>query len=103
MTPEAAAFEARVAERIAASKPAPHSDTVAARSERTHQPESEANDNFDPDVYRAASRCIDPNFDPMLEATDEDYFFNYDGCDDIRCPYHGDSEDPDFDPNAHHY
>ena len=43
----------------------------------------EANPNFDPEVYRAASKCIDPNFDPMLEATDEDYFFNYDGCEDI--------------------
>jgi len=57
--------------------------------------------------YRAASRCIDPNFDPILEVTDEDYFLNYDGCDNISCPCHGDPEDPDYipnyDPNAHHY
>ena len=103
MTPEAAAFEARVAERIAASKSAPHSDTVAAQSEPTLQPESEANDNFDPDVYRGASRCIDPNFDPMLAATNDDYFWNYDGCDDTRCPYHGDPEEFDFDPIDDHY
>ena len=46
----------------------------------------------------------DPNFDPMLAASDEDYWFdNYDGCDNISCPFHGDPEDPDFDPNAHHY
>ncbi len=67
------------------------------------QPEREANDNFDPDIYRAASRCIDPNFDPMRYATDDDYFWNYDGCDNISCPYHGDPEDPDYDPNAQHY
>ena len=32
-------------------------------------------------------------------------FWSYDGCDDIRCPFHGDPEDPDFyeDPNDHHY
>ena len=77
-TPEAAAFEARVAERVAASRPAPHddtgasqySDTGAAQSESAHQPEPEASGNFDPEVYRASSRCIDPNFDPMLAATD---------------------------------
>ena len=65
----------------------------------------ETNPNFDPDIYRAASKCIDPNFDPMRYATDDDYFWSYDGCDDIRCPYHGDPEDPDFyeDPNDHHY
>ena len=65
----------------------------------------EANPNFDPDIYRAASKCIDPNFDPMRYATDDDYFWSYDGCEDIRCPYHGDPEDPDFyeDPNDHHY
>ncbi len=63
----------------------------------------ETNPNFDPDIYRAASRCIDPNFDPMRAASDDDYWSNYDGCDNISCPYHGDPEDPDFDPNAHHY
>ena len=70
---------------------------------QSEPPQPEAGGDFDPEVYRAASRCIDPNFDPMLEATDEDYFFNYDGCDNISCPYHGDPEDPDYDPNAHHY
>ena len=44
-----------------------------------------------------------PNFDPMRAASDDDYWSNYDGCDNISCPYHGDPEDPDFDPNAHHY
>ena len=65
----------------------------------------EANPNFDPDIYRAASKCIDPNFDPMRYATDDDYFWSYDGCEDFRCPYHGDPEDPDFyeDHNDHHY
>ena len=67
----------------------------------------EANPNFDPDIYRAASRCIAPDFDPMRAATDDDYFWNYDGCDNISCPYHGDPEDPDYipnyDPNTHHY
>ncbi|MCE2459001.1 MAG: hypothetical protein J4G14_14500, partial [Dehalococcoidia bacterium] len=63
----------------------------------------ETNPNFDPDMYRAASKCLDPNFDPMLAASNEDYLFNYDGCDNISCPFHGDPEDPDFDPNAHHY
>ena len=61
----------------------------------------------DRSLYRAASRCIDPDFDPMREVTDEDYFLNYDGYDNISCPYHGDPEDPDYipnyDPNAHHY
>ena len=111
MTPEAAAFEARVAERIAANKPAQYSDTghvpypdmEAAQSESTHQEAPEASSNFDPEVYIAASRCIDPNFDPMLAASDDNYFWNYDGCEDVSCPYHGDPEDPDFDPNAHHY
>ena len=64
-------------------------------------PEGVTNDNLS--LYRAASRCIDPNFDPVLEVTDDDYFLNYDGCNDISCPYHGDPEDPDYDPNAHHY
>ena len=63
----------------------------------------ETNPNFNPDIYRAASRCIDPNFDPMRAASDDDYWSSYDGCDNISCPYHGDPEDPDFDPNAHHY
>ena len=128
-TPEDATFEARVGKRAAVSSLAQHSDTEDTQSGLTHQPfasahvpvrpepveghsipptrsepaQPEANENFDPNVYRAASRCTDPNFDPMLEATDEDYFFNYDGCDDISCPYHGDPEDPDFNPNAHHY
>ena len=76
---------------------------TAVVTEPEHQPEPEAGGDFDPEVYRAASRCIDPNFDPMLAASDEDYWFNYDGCDNISCPFHGDPEDPDFDPNAHHY
>ena len=63
----------------------------------------ETNPNFDPNVYRAASKCLDPNFDPMLAASDEEYWFNYDGCDNISCPFHGDPEDPDYDPNAQHY
>ena len=63
-------------------------------------------------LYRAASKCISPNFDPMieikdLEVTDEEYFRNYDSCDNISCPFHGDPEDPDYipnyDPNTHHY
>ena len=128
-TPEAAAFEARVAERLAASRAAQHSATEAAQSGPTHQPfasahapvrpepvegrsipptqsetaQSEASGNFDPKVYRAASRCIDPNFDPMLAASDDDYFTTYDGCEDISCPFHGDPDDPDFNPNDHHY
>ena len=128
-TPEAAAFEARVAEHITASRDAQAGPThqpfasapVSVRPEPsrrepvegrsipptqsgpTDQPSPEATGNFDPDVYRAASRCIDPNFDPMLDATDLDYSLNYDGCNDISCPYHGDPEDPDYDPNAHHY
>ena len=63
----------------------------------------ETSPNFDPNVYRAASKCLDPNFDPMLAASDEEYWFNYDGCDNISCPFHGDPEDPDYDPNAQHY
>ncbi len=58
-------------------------------------------------IFRAASKCTDPNFDPMRAATDDDYFMNYDGCDDIRCYFHGDPEDlghhQDPDPNDHHY
>ena len=103
MTPEAAAFEARVAERVVAGKPAPYSDTGTTQPEPAQQAAPEADGDFDPDVYRAASRCIDPNFDPMLAASDDNYFWNYDGCEDVSCPYHGDPEDPDFDPNAHHY
>ena len=76
---------------------------TAVLTEPEHQPEPEADGDFDPDVYRAASKCIDPNFDPMLAASDDDYFWSYDGCEDIRCPYHGDPEDPDFDPNDYHY
>ncbi len=72
-------------------------------AEPEHQQDPETNPNFNPDIYRAASRCIDPNFDPMRAASDDDYWSNYDGCDNISCPYHGDPEDPDFDPNAHHY
>ncbi|MCE2458345.1 MAG: hypothetical protein J4G14_11110, partial [Dehalococcoidia bacterium] len=63
----------------------------------------ETNPNFDPDMYRAASKCLDPNFDPLLAASNEDYLLNYDGCDNISCPFHGDPEDPDYDPNAQHY
>ena len=78
---------------------------TAVLTEPEHQPESEANDDFDPEVYRAASKCIDPNFDPMLAASNLDYWFNYGGCEDIRCPFHGDPDDPDFDldPNDFHY
>ena len=85
------------------------SSTESARPEPSRrelaegQPEPEAAGDFDPDIYRGASRCIDPNFDPMRAATDDDYFWNYDGCDNISCPYHGDPEDPDYNPNAHHY
>ena len=76
--------------------------TVPVRPELVEgQPET--NPNFDPNVYRAASKCLDPNFDPMLAAPDEEYWFNYDGCDNISCPFHGDPEDPDYDPNAQHY
>lgn len=120
-TPEAAAFEARVQERIAASSaakaepqpdaPAPasvHPEPVEGRSIPPTQSEPtqpEFDDDLSARIFRASSRCIDPNFDPMRYATDDEYFWNYDGCDDIRCPYHGDPEDPDFyeDPNDHHY
>ena len=97
MSPESARFQAAVDERPAAP--------TAALDEPEPEPDPESDDDFEARVYRAASRCIDPNFDPMLAATDDDYFWNYDGCDDIRCPYHGDPEDPDFysDPNDHHY
>ena len=70
---------------------------------RAEPAQPETHPNFNPDIYRAASRCIDPNFDPMRAASDDDYWSSYDGCDNISCPYHGDPEDPDFDPNAHHY
>ena len=115
--PEVVDFEARLAERIAAALAEPglerqpvahapasaHPELVegrsipptqtAAQSEPT-QPES--NDEFEARIYSAASRRIDPNFDPKLTAT------TYDGCDDIRCTHHG---DPGFyhDPNNHHY
>ena len=97
MTPERAQFQATVNETLTAP--------TAVLDEPEQQPEPESDDEFEARVYRAASRCIDPNFDPMLAATNDDYFWNYDGCDDIRCPYHGDPEDPDFylDPNDHHY
>ena len=97
MSPESARFQAAVDERVAAP--------TAVLDEPEPEPDPESDDDFEARVYRAASRCIDPNFDPMLAATDDDYFWNYDGCDDIRCPYHGDPEDPDFysDPNDHHY
>ena len=103
ITPEAAAAEARVDARVATGRPAPYSDTGTTQAESTHQLDPEANGDFDPDVYRAASRCIDPNFDPMRAASDDDYFWNYDGCDNIRCPSHGDPEDPDFNPKGYHY
>ena len=67
------------------------------------QPDPETFDEFDSKLYRAASKCIDPNFDPIREVTDNDYFLNYDGCENISCPYHGDPEDPDYDPDAQHY
>ena len=97
MSPKSARFQAAVDERPAAP--------AAVLDEPEPEPDPESDDDFEARVYRAASRCIDPKFDPMLAATDDDYFWNYDGCDDIRCPYHGDPEDPDFylDPNDHHY
>ena len=97
ISPESARFQAAVDERVAAP--------TAVLDEPEPEPDPESDDDFEARVYRAASRCIDPNFDPLLAATDDDYFWNYDGCDDIRCPYHGDPEDPDFysDPNDHHY
>ena len=69
------------------------------------QPERMSDEELQAFIYRAASKCIDPNFDPKRYATDDDYFWSYDGCDDIRCPYHGDPEDPDFyeDHNDYHY
>ena len=70
-------------------------------SQKRHNPKPAPTST--PKVYRAASKCIDPKFDPMLEASNEDYFLNYDGCENISCPYHGDPNDPDFNPNAHHY
>ena len=82
MSPESARFQAAVDERVAAP--------TVVLDEPKQQPEPESDDEFEARVYRAASRCTDPNFDPMLAATDDDYFWNYDGCDDIRCPYHGD-------------
>ena len=96
-------IESRVAERVVAGKPAPYSDTGTTQPEPAQQTAPEADGDFDPEVYRAASKCIDPNFDPMRAASDDDYFWSYDGCDDISCPYHGDPEDPDFNPNDHHY
>ena len=71
--------------------------------EPTHQPELEANDGFDLDVYRAAIKCPDPNFDPMLEATSDEYFWNHGGCDYPKCPYHGEPDDFEFDPEDFHY
>ena len=99
VTPEQARSQSAVDERLAAQT------AVMDRPEPQPQPERESDEEFAARIYRAASRCIDPNFDPMRAATDDDYFDNYDGCDDIRCPYHGDPEDPDFylDPNDHHY
>ena len=110
-TPEAAATEARVAARVAASKEArsepthqPEPEpTHQPESEATHQPEPEANDGFDPDVYRAASKCPDPDFDPMLEATSDEYFWNHEGCDYPKCPYHGRPDESEFDPEDFHY
>ena len=66
LTPEAAATEARAAARVTASK--------VAQSEPTHQPESEANGVFDPEVYKVVSKCEDPNFDPVLAATSNEYW-----------------------------
>ena len=80
-----------------------HSSGAAVMTEPKHRPEPEADGDFDPKVYRAASKCTDPEFDPMLAASDDDYFMSYDGCDNISCPFHGDPEDPDFNPNDYHY
>ena len=68
-------------------EPVEGQSVTPVHTEPEHQPEPEA----------------DANYDPMRAATDDDYFDNYDGCDNISCPFHGDPEDPDFDPNAHHY
>ena len=107
----------------------PRRELVEGQSEPTHQPVSApvrpelVEGQSEPalpegvtkeklSLYRAASKCISPNFDPMieikdLEVTDEEYFRNYDSCDNISCPFHGDPEDPDYipnyDPNTHHY
>ena len=77
--------------------------TVEPDTDIQHQPEPEANDGFDPDIYRAASKCPDPNFDPMLAATDDEYFWNEEGCDYPKCPYHGEPDDYEFDPEDFHY
>ena len=71
--------------------------------EPEQQAEPEANDVFDPEVYRAASKCTDPDFDPVLAATNDEYFWNFDGCKDTRCPYHGDPYEFEFDPEDFHY
>ena len=97
-TPEAAVAAARVAASVAASK--------EAQSEPTHQPEPEApeaNSAFDPEVYRAASKCIDPNFDPVLAATSDEYLWNYDGCNDLKCVFHGEPDESEFDPEDFYY
>ena len=107
-TPEAAAFEARVAARVAAAKEAkavtatPAAPT-AVMPETEEQPEPGTNDAFDPDVYRAASKCTDPNFDPMLVATSDEYFWNDEGCNYPKCPYHGEPDEFEFDPEDFHY
>ena len=89
-------------EPVEGPAPSPVRHELVEGSEPT-QPEFD--DDLSARIFRSASKCIDPNFDPMRYATDDDYFWSYDGCDDIRCPYHGDPEDPDFyeDPNDHHY
>ena len=56
MSPESARFQAAVDERVAAP--------TAVLDEPEPEPDPESDDDFEARVYRAASRCIDPNFDP---------------------------------------
>ena len=107
-TPEAAAFEARVAERIAAKK--------AAHSEPTHEPLTNTYDegpvyrdpDYDP-LYIDEKRlqfyeaCYDDNFDPYEAAQNSVYAESYTGCPDPECEVHGNPPELDFDPNDFHY
>ena len=78
--------------------------TVLDEPEQQAEPEApEANNAFDPEVYRAASKCIDPNFDPVLAATSDEYLWNYDGCQDLKCVFHGEPDESEFDPEDFYY
>ena len=81
---------------------APAASTVVL-TEPEQQTASEVDSNFDSEVYRAASKCIDSNFDPVLAATSDEYFWNYDGCKDLKCVFHGEPDEFDFDPNDFYY